>query len=93
MIKFRRSVFGLVLGKRRFPQSGDDCCCVYAGRRYMYEYVHSHEEIMEKYGSCMVMQEEMPEMSWPQMGNYMYTAKVKSEKDAEDFIRFVQTRK
>lgn len=78
--------------KRIFPESGDDQFCVYAGRRDIYQYVHTHEEIMEKYGSVMMMQEEMPEMMVPQMGNRMYTVKLKTEKDAEEFIRFVQER-
>jgi hypothetical protein len=29
-------------------------------------------------------------MNWPQMGRYMYTAKLKGFEDAEAFIRFVQ---
>ncbi|MCR5371150.1 MAG: ATP-grasp domain-containing protein [Clostridium sp.] len=76
--------------RRLFPESGDDQFCVYAGRRDIYSYVHTHGEIMEKYGSCMVMQEEMPEMMVPQMGNRMYTVKLKTEEEAEEFIRFVQ---
>ena len=38
----------------------------------------------------MVMQEEMPPMNWPQMGRYMYTAKLASFEEAEAFTRFVQ---
>ena len=45
---------------------------------------------MAKYGGNMVMQEEMPPMNWPQMGRYMYTAKLKTIEETEEFIRFVQ---
>ena len=45
---------------------------------------------MGRYGADMVMQEEMPPMNWPQMGRYMYTAKLKEFEEAEEFIRFVQ---
>ena len=45
---------------------------------------------MAKYGANMVMQEEMPPMNWPQMGRYMYTARLKTIEGTEEFIRFVQ---
>ena len=44
---------------------------------------------MARYGGNMVMQEEMPPMNWPQMGRYMYTAKLESFEETEAFIRFV----
>ena len=34
------------------------------------------------------MQEEMPEMNWPQMGRYMYTARLKTFEEAQEFIRW-----
>ena len=37
----------------------------------------------------MVMQEEMPQMNWPQMGRYMYTAKLPDYKAAQDYLDFV----
>ncbi len=64
--------------------------CVYASRKDGHSYSHSHEEIMTRYGGNIVMQEEMPPMNWPQMGRYMYTAKLESFEEAEEFIRFVQ---
>ena len=48
---------------------------------------------MERYGGNIVMQEEMPPMMRPQMGNYMYTARLRTEEDAKAFIRFVQEQK
>jgi hypothetical protein len=47
---------------------------------------------MEKYGHCMKMQETMPPLNWPQMGNYMYTAVLPDEEATKEFIAFVQTR-
>ena len=78
--------------KRVLPDSGDHQFCVYASRRDIYEYVNTHEEIMERYGDDMVMQEEMPQMYWPQMGRYMYCARLKTEAEVQEFIRFVQDR-
>ena len=45
---------------------------------------------MAKYGSKMMMQEEMPPMNWPQMGRYMYTARLETFEEAQEFIAFVQ---
>jgi hypothetical protein len=45
---------------------------------------------MARYSENMVMQEEMPEMNWPQMGRYMYTARLKTFEETEAFINWVQ---
>ena len=75
--------------ERRLPQSSDHQYCVYASRKDGHTYLHSHEEIMTEYGTCMVMQEEMPPMNWPQMGRYMYTARLRTMEEVAAFIRFV----
>ncbi len=76
--------------ERRIPESGEHFYCVYASRKDGHTYAHTHEEIMEKYSSRMMMQEEMPPMNWPQMGRYMYTARLKTFEEVQAFIRFVQ---
>lgn len=79
--------------KRTFPEPESDHFCVYAGRRDIYSYVHTDEEVLAKYGSDIVMYQRMPEMSVPQMGNRMFTAHAADEAAAKEFIRFVQERK
>ena len=74
----------------RVPDLGEHCYCVYASRKDGHVYQRSHEEIMERYGKDMVMQEEMPPMNWPQMGRYMYTAKIKTFPEVKEFIDWVQ---
>ena len=74
---------------RVFPSADRTYYCAYASRKDGHRYMHTHEEIMQAYGSRMVMQEEMPPMNWPQMGRYMYTARLDSLEDTEAFIRFV----
>ena len=76
--------------ERRVPESAEHFYCVYASRKDGHTYARTHEEIMEKYGSRMMMQEEMPPMNWPQMGRYMYTARLKTFEEAQEFIAFVQ---
>lgn len=75
---------------RKLPDSGQHFFCVYASRRDCHEYVHTHEEILARYGENIVMCERMPEMMVPQMGNQMYTAKVANQQETDDFIKFVQ---
>ena len=76
--------------ERRVPESPAHAWCVYASRKDGHTYAHTHEEIMAKYGSRMMMQEEMPPMNWPQMGRYMYTARLETFAEVQEFIAFVQ---
>ena len=76
--------------ERRVPESAEHAYCVYASRKDGHTYARTHEEIMAAYGSRMMMQEEMPPMNWPQMGRYMYTARLETFEEAQEFIRFVQ---
>lgn len=64
--------------------------CVYAGRRDCHTYKHSHEEIMEKYGSAMRMCDRIPDVLSLDMGNQMYVINVDTEEERDEFIHFVQ---
>ena len=75
--------------RRLLPDRNEHCFCAYASRRDVHRYVHSHEEILERYAGKIVMCERMPEMMWPQMGNHMYTAKLKDQAATDEFIKFV----
>ena len=63
--------------------------CVYASRRDNKNYVHSHDEIKQKYGNVIVMNERMPDVFAEAMGNYMYTAKFTAKEQMEEFVSFV----
>ena len=67
--------------------------CAYASRRNGKEYVHSHEEVLQRYGEAIVMHEPLPEIFSAAMGNYMYTAKLHSKEDVEAFTHFVEESK
>lgn len=79
--------------RRNLPDNGNHHFCVYAGRRDCHEYVHSHEEIMERYGDKIVMCERIPDILSGAMGNQMYTAHAAAEEDVKEMIRFVQEQK
>ncbi len=76
--------------ERRMPGSGEHFYCVYASRKDGHAYARTHEQIMARYGAFMVMQEEMPPMNWPQMGRYMYTARLRTFEEVRAFIDWVQ---
>ncbi len=75
--------------KRKLKDDGEHFYCAYASRRDCHQYVHTHEEILSRYGKNIVMCERMPEMMVPQMGNQMYTAKLSDLQSTEEFIKFV----
>ena len=77
---------------RLLPDRGEDKYCVYASKKDLHKYVHSHEEIMEKYGDRMVMAERMPDVLSGAMGNDMYTALVDSKEEMKEFAEFVERR-
>ncbi len=75
--------------RRSLPESREHCYCVYASRKDGHTYTRTHQEIMARYGGNMVMQEEMPPMNWPQMGRYMYTAKLRTFEEVQEFIQYI----
>ena len=76
--------------KRLLPPSGQDHWCVYASRKDSRTYRHSHEDILQKYGSRMTMCERMPQIMWATMGCQMYMIHAYSEQEVQEFIEFVQ---
>ena len=77
---------------RKLPDSGEHHFCVFSSRRDEHKYVHTHEEILEKFGEDIVMCERMPGVLSLSMGQQMYTAKAKDKQAVDDFVKFVQER-
>lgn len=76
-------------GGRAVPASDDHYFCAYAARKDGHDFTHSHEEIMERYGSDIVLQEEMPPIDWPSMGRYVYLARFKQKEEMDRYFAFV----
>lgn len=74
---------------RKTADSDEKYICAYAARKDGHEFSHSHDEIMERYGSGIVMYEEMPPIDWPSMGRYVYMARLKEMAEMEAFFNFV----
>jgi hypothetical protein len=51
--------------------------------------VHTHDEILARYGDRMVMCQRMPDIFSDAMGNQMYVALLDSEDEVRDYVRFI----
>ena len=71
-----------------FDKESRPYCCVYAARRDGYNYVHSIDSVLSKYGNNIVMKERMPEVLSGAMGNDMLTARFPEQDQAIEFIDF-----
>ncbi len=74
-------------------QQGVQQYCAFASRRDIYRYVHSHEEVLDRYGDRMVMCERMPELFSAAMGQQMYTVRLQTIEEVNDFVSFVHDKK
>ncbi len=75
--------------ERRHGKNGNDYFVAYASRRDKYSYRHTDSEIRERYGNRLKADGRLPQLWWAAMGNYMFTAQLNTEKEAEEFISFV----
>ncbi len=63
--------------------------CPFAGRRDNRNYIHSHEDILKKYKNSLCMEERMPEVLAPAMGNQTYIAKFPTKEAMMEFYDYV----
>ena len=83
----------MVTTNTRKKEIGGQNCCAYASRRNHVEYAHSHEDILNKYGSRIKMHEPVPEVLSGAMGNYMYLCFGEDDEAVKEFIAYVIERK
>ena len=74
---------------RTLPDNGIDRYCVFASRKDAFEHSHTHNEILNKYGSRIVLCERMPDIFTAAMGNQMYTAVCDTLEEAREFATYV----
>ncbi len=68
---------------------GEQFYCAYSSRRDIYHYKHTHQEVLDHYGDRIVMCERMPDVLSGAMGNQMYTVKLRTQQEVEEFIHYV----
>lgn len=71
---------------------GEQYYCAFASRRDEHRYRHTHEEILSRYGTDMVMCERMQGIMVSAMGEQMYTVRLKTFDEMTEFDRFVHER-
>lgn len=69
--------------------AGHPYYCAFASRRDIYTYVHSHEEIVRKYQDKLVMCERLPDLFKDAMGQQMYTVRLDTLDEVEQFVAYV----
>lgn len=96
MINFAHStdVFSLwadmvTTDSRLIPDSGVHRWCVFTSRKDHFTHTHTHNEILDSYGSRIVLCERMPDIFAAAMGNQMYTALCDTADEARAFGDFV----
>ncbi len=71
----------------------DEFYCAFASRRDIYDYVYSIEDVIKKYREQLVMCERMPEILSGAMGQQMFTVKLKTKEEVDEFVEFVHKKK
>ena len=78
--------------ERRTEPGGTDGFCVYVGRRNAHRYAHSHEEILDRWGTAVVSCGGVPGALSDDMGDFQYTARLETAEQADEFEAFVEER-
>ena len=78
----------VAFGERRKPL-GDQYYCAYVGRRDVHVYKHSHQEVMDRYGSAMCMCARMSPVLADDLGDQVYIVRLKEKKEIDVFFKFL----
>ena len=66
---------------------GENAYCAFAGRRDGKDFVMSHKDILDKYGSHIKMVNRIPDVLAEAMGNQMYVAVFNSQRELDAFYQ------
>ena len=67
----------------------DKYYCVSVGLRDSRRYVHTQEEILERYADKIVLRQRLPEVLAHGMGDSLYLARFRVKKEMDEFVRFL----
>ena len=73
-------------------EEGKPYYCAFASRRDIYRYRHSHNEVKNRYSGQLMMCERMPELFSAAMGQQMYTVRLNTMDEVQEFINFVHAK-
>lgn len=67
--------------------------CAFASRRDIHNYEYSDEDVRQRYSGQMAMCERMPEILAGAMGQQMFTVRMKTLAEVEEFVKYVHKKK
>ena len=70
-------------------QDGPHRFCVFIGAKDRFTHVHSHDEILARYGDRIKMCQRMPAVFYAAMGSQMYMALLDTQDEVREFAEFV----
>ena len=70
-------------------ENDDKFYCVSVGLRDSRRYVHTQEEIFDRYADKIVLRQRLPEVLAHGMGDSLYLAKFRAKKEMDEFVRFL----
>ena len=73
-------------------EEGKPYYCAFASRRDIYRYRHSHNEVRNRYSGQLMMCERMPELFSAAMGQQMYTVRLNTMDEVQEFIYYVHAK-
>ena len=73
-------------------EEGKTYYCAFASRRDIYRYRHSHNEVKNRYSGQMMMCERMPELFSAAMGQQMYTVRLNTMDEVQEFVNYVHAK-
>ncbi len=79
----------MVAFDERRKDAGEQFYCAYAARRDVHTYAHSHQEIVERYGDALCMNDRVPAALADDLGDHAYIVRLREKKEIEPFFRFV----
>ena len=68
---------------------GESAYIGYVGRRDVHSYRHSHQEVMDRYGSVLCMCNRVPYALSDDLGDVAYIVRLQSKSDVEEYFRFM----
>lgn len=68
---------------------GEKFYCAYASRRDSHNYLHSSQDVLDLYGDRIVMHDRMPDILSAAMGNELFTVRLATKEEVDEFIDFV----
>ena len=67
---------------------GDSCYIGYVGRRDNHQYRHSHQDILDKYGSAVCMASRVPYALSDDLGDMCYIVRLEKKADIDAFFKY-----